>query len=134
MSAFGFEFKLCSTIRTCILRQQDVVTLSSTEAEYISMCKDIKKILSMRPFVSSLVQSRKIATIAMVLKVDNQEGIYLALNASNNRRTCHFIIRYLLTREALAAKQVKMEYCLNQNKLADISKKALEPTKFDVFV
>ena len=76
--------------------RQQVVSLSSTEAEYVAMTSAIKDGLYFRNLIGE-VYGRKY--VAVGLKDDNQGAIFMALNDVNNSRIKHIDIRHHFIRD-----------------------------------
>lgn len=82
-------------------RQQEVVALSSTEAEYISLCSGIKKVVWIRRLLQGLAVVANFSH-ATTLLIENQGGMKLALNSSVNRQTKHIDVRFHYISQAQA--------------------------------
>lgn len=113
-------------------RQQEVVALSTTEAEYISLCSGTKETVWTRRLICDigLVPSIEFPT---PLLTDNQGGIGLVSNESVNRRTKHIDVRYHYTRNAVNASEIKIEYCCTEDMAADVMTKPLGRIKMKKF-
>lgn len=114
-------------------RQQEVVALSSTESEYISMCSGVKETIWVRRLIIDIgsVPGMDEPTSLMT---DNQGGIKLANNASVNRRTKHIDVRFHFTRQAIENGTVRLEYCPTEEMIADMLTKGLGRVKLERFV
>ena len=118
---------------TWYARQQEVVALSSTEAEYIAMCAGVKEIVWIRRLVQGLGVLEDSSSATPVL-VDNQGAMDLVTKLSVNRRTKHIDVRYHYTRQAVTDGVVKLKYCPTEEMVADMMTKALGRIKMQKFV
>lgn len=114
-------------------RQQEVVALSSTESEYISLCSGVKETIWIRRLVRGIGNVTRIDE-PTVLLTDNQGGMKLASNASVNRRTKHIDVRFHFTRQAVQDGTVCLEYCPTEEMVADMLTKGLGRVKLEKFV
>lgn len=62
---------------------------------------------------------------------DNQGSIALAKNPEFHKRTKHIDIRYHFVREKVESGEVVLEYCPNQDMLADIMTKPIAAVQFE---
>ena len=124
-STSGYMFVMAGGAISWCSRQQEVVALSSTEAEYISLCTGVKEAIWLRRLVSNLGIKPEVGQGPMLLFVDNQGAIDLAQNGSTNRRTKHIDVRYHFNREAVTKRMVRLKYCPSEKMAADILTKAL---------
>lgn len=109
-------------------RQQEVVALSQTEIEYISLCSGTEeKIWTRRP-INDAVLVADVINLTEVL-TDNQGGMSLVENEAENRRSRHIDVWYHFTRNAKSKKQIMVNYCCTDNMTADIMTKPLGPIK-----
>lgn len=105
--------------------QQEVVALSSTEAEYISLCIGVKEITWNRRLPQSIPvcpSSQNPTTI----HVDNRSCIQLATLASVNLRTKQIDVQYHYSRKAIADNIACLMYCCNDQVIADMLTQPLE--------
>lgn len=114
-------------------RQQEDVALSSTEAEYISICAGVIETVWIRRMVQGIgmIDGAKEATNVYV---DNQGEIALTGSTPIKRRTKHMDVRYHYTRQAVVDGVVYMKYCGTEERLADMLTKALGRVKLQKFV
>ena len=114
-------------------QQQEVVALSSTEAEYISLCSVIKESIWVQRLVCDLPGMKDMFPMGVNVMVDSQGYIKLAKSNSTNRRTKHIDVRYHFTREAVQSKKVHLNYCPTESMVADILTKSLGRIKIQEF-
>lgn len=97
-------------------RRQTTVSLSSTEAEYLTASDTCRQMTWLRTFGSELGDDISRPT---PLCVDNQGAIYLAINPVIDRRTKHFDIRHHYVREQVDSGSVEVFYVASGEQLAD---------------
>ena len=98
-----------------------MVTLSSTEAEYVALNDAAKEGLWLR----RLLREIKFNPLTTPIMVDNQSTIALAKHSMLKPRTKHIAMRYHWIREVLADKQFKLCYISTETNLADLLTKVL---------
>lgn len=108
-------------------KKQPIVTLSTTEAEYVSAANGACQAVWLRNILKSIGCDQKEAT---VLFCDNSSTIKLAKNAVLHGRSKHIQVRYHFIRELVGDEVIEMEYCSTQDQVADIMTKAV---KLEVF-
>ncbi|GMF25151.1 unnamed protein product [Phytophthora fragariaefolia] len=106
-------------------RKQTTVALSTMEAEYVAACSAVQDCIAIRQLLQELGLMPH--NTAILLRVDNQSAIKSMENAVTTQRTRHLQIKYHFIRDAIANKQVQVEYCPTQQQLADIFTKATDP-------
>ena len=101
---------------------QNIVTLSSTEAEYIALTDMSCEIL----FVIHIMQFLGMKLrLPVDLKIDNSGALFLAENEYATQRTKHIDIRYHFIRQHVENGDMKMNLIKSENNLADIFTKNL---------
>jgi len=125
-STSGFCFLINDSIISWCSQKQEVVALSSTEAEYIALCAGAKEACWLRKFAEDLGVTQ---TAPTEIKVDNTSAIRLVENPEFHKRTKHIDIRYHFTRELVEEKKIAIEYVSTDDQLADILTKPLSKTK-----
>ena len=90
-STSGYVFKVGSSTISWRSKRQPVVALSSTEAEYISLCMASQEATWLRNLLKSINFNQEDAT---TLFEDNQGAIALAKNPKDHSKTKHIDIKY----------------------------------------
>lgn len=130
-STGGYIFMLAGGPVSHSSKQQPVVALLSTEAEYIALNEAGKEAI----WLSNLLEEFGIdCTTPVYLKGDNQGSIALTNNPEHHKRTKHIDIRYHWIREAVSNGQFKIDYVPTTNMIADGLTKPLGPQAFGSFV
>jgi hypothetical protein len=112
-------------------RKQNIVALSTTEAEYVAATNSLKDVIWLRSLISEIRAPIITPTIVMC---DNQGAITLTQNNKFHPRTKHIDIRYHFIREAVNDGKVVLVYCPTSANVADIFTKALARSKVQKFV
>jgi hypothetical protein len=126
-STSGYVFMLGSGAVSWSSRKQPIVTLSTTEAEFIAaahcVCQGIwlKRILE----CIGLEQNKCLSVFC-----DNSSTIKLSKNPVLHGRSKHIDIRFHFLRNLSCDGAIELVHCASQDQLADIMTKAL---KLDVF-
>ena len=107
-------------------RRQNVVALSTTEAEYIAASEAVKEMIWLRRMVNEIFKK----TIRPVLFVDNQSSIKLIKNPEFHRKTKHIDVKYHFVREKYDEKIFEIVYVPTDEQQADVFTKALTNTLF----
>ena len=112
-------------------KKQYIVALSSTEAEYIALSHTAKEALWLKAFLAE-IQVKD----AMPIKIhcDNQGSIALSKDNKFHGGTKHIDIRYHFIREAIAARNVVVEYVATEDNIADVFTKPLQWKRFKLLM
>lgn len=106
--------------------KQQVVALSTTEAEYIALCEAGKELV----WVKRLCKDFDIdVSTATPVYEDNQSCIKMILNDSQSNRTKHIRVKYHYTRDLVEAGEIRIVYCPTENNIADMLTKPLGPVR-----
>ena len=103
-------------------------SLSSTEAEYISLCAGAQEATWLRRLLCSVGFKQETPT---TMYEDNQGTIALTKNPKSHSRTRHIDLKHHLIREAVENKVVKLVYCHTEKMIEDILTKGLSKPKFE---
>ncbi|KMQ88773.1 integrase core domain protein [Lasius niger] len=106
-STTGYIFKLINGPVTWSSQRQSVVSLSTTEAEYIAASCAAREAAWIRQLLQDIEES--IAGL-ISLFIDNQSAIKLIRNAEFHKRTKHVDIRYHYIREKLTCGDIDVHY------------------------
>lgn len=96
---------------------QRIITLSSTEAELVSLCSAVKDTIWLRKICLELGIIQDVPT---VVACDNQSTIKLAMNEKISQRTRHMTVRAAYPREQIQTGRIAIEYVRTQHQLADL--------------
>ena len=126
-STTGYMFQLAGGPITWASQRQKIVTLSTTEAEYVAASATSREAIWLRRLLSDVGCPCVSAT---VIFVDNQSAIRLVRNPEFHRRTKHIDIRYHDICEKVEEKVLKIEYVRKEQQKADVFTKALARERF----
>lgn len=108
-------------------RKQPIVTLSTTEAEYVSAAAGACQAVWLRNVLEEIGCKQSKET---VLFCDNSSTIKLSKNPVFHGRSKHIQVRFHFLRELVSDEIIELEFCPTQDQLADIMTKAV---KLEVF-
>ena len=126
-STTGYVFELAGGPVTWASQRQKLVTLSTTEAEYVAASITSREAVWLRKLLSEIECPCKEAT---TIHVDNQSAIRLMKNPEFHKRTKHIDVRYHFVREKVQAGELNIEYRRTEEQKADIFTKALPRNRF----
>ena len=102
-------------------KKQQIVALSSMEAEYIALTSTAKEALWLRKIEAELKGRRE----SMIIHEDNQSAIKLASNSITNDRSKHIDVRYHFIRDRIHRGEINLNYIPTKFQLADLMTKGL---------
>jgi len=103
-------------------RVQPTVSLSTTEAEYKSLCEGVCELLYLMPICKELGIN---CSQPITLYEDNAGCKAIAENGIKNARSKHIDVKYYFLQEVIASKVCKVVYCPTEMMIADIMTKGL---------
>ena len=104
---------------------QDVVALSTIEAEYVAATEASKEMIWLQELMEELGKKQE----ASKLYSDSKSVIHLAKNSNFHPKTKHIQIRYHFIRWLLEEKVVKLEKILSSENPADMFTKIVTTEK-----
>ncbi|CAI7788646.1 unnamed protein product [Closterium sp. NIES-53] len=108
--------------------KQELVALSSAEAEYIALCSATKEGLYLR----ELLEEAKLAQLPRFsLFCDNQSAIRVANKNGFANRTKHIALRYFFVKDEIEKGRLELSYCPTSEMAADYLTKKLGKLKFE---
>ena len=110
-------------------KKQNYVSLSTTEAEYITAGSCCSQLLSMKKLLSDYGISQD----TMVVYCDNSSTIDISKNPVQHSKTKHIEIRYHFIRDLVERKIVVLEYIPTERQNAEIFTKPFDRSKFETF-
>jgi len=127
----GFVFKYLELPIMWSSRKQTLVTLSSTEAQYVALSEAIKEGVWIKRLLNDFEQY---ITDPIVMYEDNQSCIKLIQDERSCQRTKHIDTKYHFVRELNRAKHIDIQYCPTTQMPADMLTKPLEAVKLKASV
>lgn len=127
-STSGYVFLLSSGAVTWSSKKQPVVTLSTTEAEFIAAASCTCQSVWMRRILEKLRHEQSECTDVFC---DNSSEIKLSKNPVMHGRSKHIDVRFHFLRDLTKDGVVKLEHCGSKDRLADIM---TNPLRLEVFM
>lgn len=127
-STSGFLFSLSSAAVSWSSKKQPVVTLSTTEAEFIAAASCACQAVWLRRILENLNHA---STGATVMYCDNSSTIKLSRNPVMHGRSKHIDVRFHFLRNLTQDGVVTLLHCRSQDQLADIMTKPLTRVVFE---
>lgn len=126
-STTGVAFFLGTSMVSWLSQKQEVVALSSCEAEYIATATEAQQGVWLERLLGDLL-NRDPGKV--VLNIDNKSAISLCKNPVFHDRSKHIDTRYHYIRNCIEEGTVDVEYISTEDQLADILTKPLGRVKF----
>ena len=111
-------------------KKQELVMLSTTEAEYMAATHAAKEAIWIRRLIGELFRP---LTSPITLFSDSKSAIALAKDGHFHARTKHIDIQYHFIRYIIEAESIKLIYCPTSKMTADTLTKALSSIKVKQF-
>lgn len=127
-STSGYVFKLSGGAVAWSSKKQPIVTLSTTEAEYVAAAACACQSIWMKRVLSQFNPSQ---SKSITVFCDNSSTIKLSKNPVLHGRSKHIDVRFHFLRDLTRDGEVELKYCGTSEQLADIMTK---PLKLESFV
>jgi hypothetical protein len=118
--------RMCGAAVSWRSKLQPIVTLSTTEAEYVAAVEAGKKIKWMRGVLKEFGMPCKAASS---LLIDNQSAISVAKNPDHHGRMKHLDLRFYWLRDEVETGSIAPSYVPTGENAADLLTKALDRVK-----
>jgi hypothetical protein len=118
----GYAFIIDGGAVSWSSRKQELVTLSTAEAEYVAVTHTAKEAVWLCHVIGELFP---LISNSTMLFCDNQAAIKIATDDNYRARTKHIDIRYHFIRQVLSMGELQISYCPTEDMTADILTKAL---------
>lgn len=126
----GFVFFVYGNMVSWSTKRQPTVSLSSTEAEFVSLCNAAKEGI----WLSTLLAELGIHSVPFTIYEDNIPCIKIAEEPREHQRTKHIDIKYMFLRELIQNKKLLIKYIPTSDQLADVFTKPLGPHNYEKIV
>jgi hypothetical protein len=126
----GYAFILHGGAVSWSAKRQEIVSLSTTESEYVAATHAAKEALWLRSLLSQIFQIEPKPT---TLFSDNQSAIALTKDHQYHARTKHIDVRFHFIRYVVENGQLRLIYCPTDDMIADTLTKALPSPKVKHF-
>ncbi|GAA0153040.1 transmembrane signal receptor [Lithospermum erythrorhizon] len=126
-STSGYVFVLNDGAISWGSKKQPIVTLSTTEAEYVATTACVCQLIWMKRILKTLNYEDRDCT---EIRCDNSSTIKLSKNPVFHGRCKHIEVRYHFLRDLVKEGVISLSYCRSEDQMANIMTKAL---KMEVF-
>ncbi|CAD7012038.1 unnamed protein product [Ceratitis capitata] len=126
----GCAFVAAGSVFSWESKKQNLVSLSSTEAEYVALSTAAKEAVYIKKLMNETGFNN---TAPMVLNSDNQSAQQLVKNPIFHSRSKHIDIKYHHIRNLYRNKEIELNYICTNEMLADILTKNLQKIKHNKF-
>lgn len=127
-STSGYIFMLTGGAVSCASKKQSIVTLSTTEAEYVAAAYGACQGVWPRNILGEIGAPQ---TEGTVFYCDNSSTIKLSKNPVLHGRSKHIHVRYHFLRDLVNEGTIQLDYCPTQEQLADFMTKAVKLETFE---
>jgi len=124
----GYAFLIDSGAISWRSRKQELVTLSTAEAEYVAATHTVKEAIWLQKLIFELFPTLSAQT---TMFCDNQATLILTTTDNYHARTKHINIRYHFIRHVVETGALNLIYCSTDDMIADILTKALPRWKIN---
>ncbi|MCI04240.1 copia-type polyprotein, partial [Trifolium medium] len=126
-STSGYVFTMGESAICWSSKKQPIVTLSTTEAEFVSATSCVCQCLWLKNILDHLLIKQIECT---VINCDNISSIKLSKNPIMHGRCKHIDVRYHFLRDLSKDGIIELKYCKSRDQLEDIMTKALKLESF----
>ena len=131
-SISGFAFFIGSGVVSWSSKKQPIITLSSTEAEYVALTHSSKDIIWIHKLFTKF-SSIFPFNLPTTLFCNNQGAIRLSKDSTFHGHTKHIDIHFHFIRQTVSQDHIKLLYCHTDDMIADTFTKPLALFKFEKF-
>jgi hypothetical protein len=126
----GYAFLIDGGAVSWSSKRQEIVSLSTTESEYVAATHAAKEALWLRSLIGDLFDS---ITEPTTLFSDNQSAIALTKDHQYHARTKHIDVRFHFIRWVIEDGKLRLIFCPTGDMIADTLTKALPSPKVKHF-
>ncbi|GJZ28589.1 retrovirus-related pol polyprotein from transposon TNT 1-94 [Tanacetum coccineum] len=109
-------------------KRQPIVTLSTTEAEFVAATTCACQVIWLRRILRHIGLPQEESTIIVC---DNMSTIRLSRNPVMHNRSKHIDVRYYFLRDLVIEGVIELKYCNTQSQIADLMTKPLKLDQFE---
>ena len=128
-STTGFCVYLGSNLISWSSKKQNVVSRSSTEAEFRSLAS----VMTELAWLQSLMLELHLPIAMPTVFCDNQGAVQLAANPVLHNRTKHFELDLFFVRDLVIQKKVSVQHIPSEDQIADTFTKPISSVQFHIF-
>lgn len=126
-STSGYVFMMSEAAISWSSKKQPVVSLSTTEAEFIAAAASSCQAVWIRRILEAVGRNQ---TSPTVIYCDNSSTIKLSKNPVMHGRSKHIDVRFHFLRDLTKNETVELKHCSSQEQVADVMTKALKLEDF----
>jgi transposase InsO family protein len=130
-SLSGFICEINGGTVTWCSRKQEVVSLSSMEAEYIALSESCKEVKWVKMLIGSFFEF--VIPDKITLQTDSQSSMKLITNQKFSNRSKHIDTKYHYVKHLVESGEVELKYCSTDENIADMMTKPLGAIKLKKF-
>jgi hypothetical protein len=131
-SISGFAYFIGLGTVSWSTKKQPIITLSSSEAEYVALTHAAKDILWIHKILKEFLFLHNLS-LPTTLYCDNQGAIHLLKDAMFHGRTKHIDVHFHFIRQTITSGSIKLVYIPTESMTVDIFTKSLPRIKFEKF-
>ena len=131
-SISGFAFFIGIGVVSWSSKKQPIITLSSTEAEYVALTHSSKEIIWFHKLLTNFSSIFKFH-LPTTLYCNNQGAIHLSKDSTFHGRTKHIDVHFHFIRQTVSHNHITLNYCPTDDMIADTFTKSLARFKFEKF-
>jgi hypothetical protein len=128
ISAYVYQLHSNSGLISWKSKKQNIVALSSCEAEYIALSACVQEGLYLKKLITVLYEQDDMYP-SVKIGVDNQGAIALAKNPVHQQRSKHIDVRYHFLRNSVLDGTMELYYVPSNENVADVSTKPVTQHK-----
>ena len=128
ISGYVYQLNKDSSFISWKSKKQNVVALSSCEAEYIALLTCAQEALYFRKLLSFMYDTKNIDSCVLI-GVENKGMIALAKNPVHQQRSKHIDVRYHFRGDVVSDGVVKLTYVPSNENVADVLTKPMTGRK-----
>jgi Reverse transcriptase (RNA-dependent DNA polymerase) len=126
----GYAFLIDGGAVSWSSKKQDIVSLSTTESEYVAAAHSAKEALWLKSLISQIFGP---LTYPIDILCDNQSAIALAQDHQYHARSKHIDVRFHFIRWVIERGAIRLTFCPTAEMVADVLTKALPSPKVKHF-
>ena len=130
-STLGSVFSFDSGAITWSSKKQDIVALSSSEAEYVAASAAARQAVWLRKLLKDLCCEQEGAT---KIWCDNRSAIAMTRNQAFHARTKHIEVQHHFIRKLVSEETIALRFCSTNVQNVDLFTKALAQAKHQFFM
>jgi ribonuclease HI len=130
-STSGFLCGINGGIVSWSSRKQEIVSLSSMEAEYIALSESCKELQWVKMLTDSFYEF--VVPEKITLHTDSQSSMKLISNQKFSNRSKHIDTKYHYVKHLVEAGEIELKYCTTDDNIADMMTKPLGSIKLKKF-